>query len=474
MHVCPCSSPVTRVSVDIMGTSVSLQQSALAVQPGSSVSTELRIRNTGDVVDQFAFQPLGDAASWITVDPPTVRLFPASDQVVTVTIAPPRVAASKAGLASWAIKAIPAEDPGGAAVAEGTVDVAAFYEIGAELQPVTGRGRLAGRFELAVDNRGNMPVPVRLAATDTEQTLGFEFNPIQIDTQPGSAHFAKVKVLPAKRMWRGQPKNSPFQIVVEPQVRLDPESGADAPALAPIVVAGNFLQEAIIPKWLLKAVLVALAVLLALFILWKTLLKPSVESAAREIAIEEVSAVEEQVAELVPAVEEAAQQAEQAQDDAAKAGEDAAQAEEAAAEAGGGGGGGGGGGLGNVLNETSAPSNFRLEVTATPGTPGTTSGIANPENTTFALTDMILQNPGGDVGRIRVKLNGATILESAMENFRDLDFHFVSPYVVQPGEAISVEIDCAAEQIIAGDPCAAAISFAGFTTTITETPAEGG
>lgn len=460
-----------------MGTSVSLQQSALAVQPGSSVSTELRIRNTGDVVDQFAFQPLGDAASWITVDPPTVRLFPASDQVVTVTIAPPRVAASKAGLASWAIKAIPAEDPGGAAVAEGTVDVAAFYEIGAELQPVTGRGRLAGRFELAVDNRGNMPVPVRLAATDTEQTLGFEFNPIQIDTQPGSAHFAKVKVLPAKRMWRGQPKNSPFQIVVEPQVRLDPESGADAPAVVPIVVAGNFLQEPIIPKWLLKAVLIALAVLLALFILWKTLLKPSVESAAREIAIEEVSAVEEQVAALAPAVEEAAQQAEQAQEDAAQAGEDAAQAEEAAAEAGGGG--GGGGGLINVLNETSAPSNFRLEVTAAAGAPGaptlgTTSGITNPENTTFALTDLILQNPGGDVGRIRVKLNGATILESAMENFRDLDFHFVSPYVVQPGEAISVEIDCAAEQIIAGDPCAAAVSFSGFTTTITETPAEGG
>ncbi len=457
-----------------MGTSVSLQQSALAVQPGSSVSTELRIRNTGDVVDQFAFQPLGDAASWITVEPPTVRLFPASDQVVTVTIAPPRVAASKAGLASWAIKAIPAEDPGGAAVAEGTVDVAAFYEIGAELQPVTGRGRLAGRFELAVDNRGNMPVPVRLAATDTEQTLGFEFNPIQIDTQPGSAHFAKVKVLPAKRMWRGQPKNSPFQIVVEPQVRLDPESGPDAPAAVPIVVAGNFLQEPIIPKWLLKAVLIALAVLLALFILWKTLLKPSVESAAREIAIEEVSAVEEQVAALAPAVEEAAQQAEQAQ-------EDAAQAEEAAADAGAGagGGGGGGGGFGSVLNETSAPSNFRLEVTAAAGAPGaptlgTTSGITNPENTTFALTDLILQNPGGDVGRIRVKLNGATILESAMENFRDLDFHFVSPYVVQPGEAISVEIDCAAEQIIAGDPCAAAVSFSGFTTTITETPAEGG
>ncbi len=443
-----------------MGTSVSLQQSTLAVDPGSSVSTELRIRNTGDVVDQFAFQPLGEAAAWITVDPPTVRLFPATDQIVTVTIAPPRTSASKPGVSNWAVKAMPAEDPGGAAVAEGTVDVGRFFEIGAELQPVTGHGRLAGRFELAIDNRGNMAFPVRLAATDTDQTLGFEFAPAQLDTDPGSAHFTKLKVLPQKRMWRGQPKLHQFQVVVEPQVASDP----DAPAtLLPVVVNGNLLHEPILPKWLLKAVLLLLALLLALFILWKTLLKPTVESAAREIAVEEVSAVEEQVAELTPAVEEAAQQAEQAQ-------ADAAQAEEAAA-GGGGGGGGGGGALDNVFNETSAPTNFRLVVDVPAGSTGSTIGPVNPDNTSFALTDFILQNPGGDVGRIRVLIKDAVIFESALENFRDLDFHFVSPYVVQPGEAISIEVDCAAEQTIAGDPCGDAVSFAGFTTT--KTPAGG-
>ena len=90
-----------------MGTSVSLQQTALAVQPGESVSTELRVRNTGDVVDQFSFQPLGDAAPWITVEPPTVRLFPETDALVTVTIAPPRDSSSKPGIATWAVKAVP-------------------------------------------------------------------------------------------------------------------------------------------------------------------------------------------------------------------------------------------------------------------------------------------------------------------------------------------------------------------------------
>ncbi len=231
-----------------MGTSVSVQQSALAVNPGSSVSTELRIRNTGDVVDQFAFQPLGDAAAWITVDPPVVRLFPATDQVVTVTIAPPRISTSKPGISNWAVKAIPAEDPAGAAVAEGTVDVGQFFEIGAELQPVTGRARLTGRFELAIDNRGNVDVPVRLTGTDAEQTLGFEFDPVQVDSQPGAAHFAKIKIKPATKIWRGQPKNHPFQVVVEPQVRADAGAGTPASVAAPIVVPGNLLQEPIIPN----------------------------------------------------------------------------------------------------------------------------------------------------------------------------------------------------------------------------------
>lgn len=159
-----------------MATTVSLQQTTFSVDPGSSVSTEMRIRNNGSVVDQFSFQPLGDAAPWITVTPPMVRLFPDTDAVVTITIAPPRNSSSRAGIATWAVKAVPQEDPAGATVTEGTVDVGAFVEIGAELQPVTGRGRLTGRFDLAIDNRGNVMVPVHVNGTDSEQALGFEIS----------------------------------------------------------------------------------------------------------------------------------------------------------------------------------------------------------------------------------------------------------------------------------------------------------
>jgi hypothetical protein len=465
-----------------MGTSVSLQQTALAVQPGESVSTELRVRNTGDVVDQFSFQPLGDAAPWITVEPPTVRLFPETDALVTVTIAPPRDSSSTPGIATWAVKAVPKEDPVGAAVGEGTVDVGSFVELGAELQPGTGRSRFTGKFETAVDNRGNLAVPVRINGNDTEHALEFDIKPPQIDSQPGSAHFAKIRVKPVRRLWNGQPKNHPFQVVVEPQARVteapvEGEEGA-APVVTPhppIVLNGNLLQEPVIPKWLWKAVVALIALILLLFILWKTLLKPSVESAAREVAVEEVAPVSSAVAAIAPEVSEAATQASEAAgaaEEAAGAAEEAAGAAEDAAAAGGGGGGGGGGGaLGNVFNETTEPTHFRLTVDTGVGSTNSAAGAPTGANQTFALTDLILQNPSGDIGRIRVLIAGTPILESALENFRDLDFHFVAPYVVNPGESISIEVDCAADQIVAGDPCSDAVSFAGFTTTVTEVPA---
>jgi hypothetical protein len=233
--------------------------------------------------------------------------------------------------------------------------------------------------------------------------------------------------------------------------------------MAPIVVNGNLLQEPVIPKWFLKALLALIALLIALFILWKTLLKPSVESAAREVAIEELAPVSSAVAQLEPEVEEAAAQAEQAT-------EQAAAAEEAAAEGAGAGGGGGSGGgaLSNLLNETSTPDNFRLSAQANVGASGVAAGAANDANTTFALTDVLLQNPGADRGRIKVLIGPDVILESALESFLDLDFHFVAPYVVGPGEAINIEVVCAPDQIVPADPCDAAVSFSGFRTTITE------
>lgn len=467
-----------------MGTTVSLLDSDLAVEPGSSVSTTLRIRNTGDVVDQFTFQPLGDAARWITVEPSTVRLFPNTDESVTVSIAPPRDPASTPGRADWAVRAVPQEDPEGSAVAEGTVDVAAFADVGVEMQPEIGHGRTRGRFELAVDNRGNLPVPVRITGTDAEQSLDFDISPPIVDCEPGTARFSKIKVRPTKRIWKGAPKTHAFELLAEPQLaHLDappapapvadppspdggspgttavmaPPAAPPTPVAPPMTISGTYVQVPILPKWFWKAVLLVLALILLLFVLWQTLFKPTIESAAREVAVEEVEDVEEEVAALDEKVDDAAvaEAVEAEQTDA----EIAAIEETVSGE------GAGSGALDNVFNETTSPSNFRLAVSAAPGAVATTPAAALPADTTFAVTDVILQNPRGDIGIISIQLGGVPIIESSLGSFRDLDFHFVAPYVSDSATPLSVVVECDAVQIPADGGCSPAVSFSGYETT---------
>ena len=57
-----------------------------------------------------------------------------------------------------------------------------------------------------------------------------------------------------------------------------PGSPSGSPAARLGFTAGTVVQEPVLPKWLLKAVLLGGALLLTLFVLWKTVLKPTFES----------------------------------------------------------------------------------------------------------------------------------------------------------------------------------------------------
>lgn len=485
-----------------MGTSVALLSAELAVEPGGTAVSRMRVRNTGQVVDQISFQPLGSGAAWITVEPATVSLFPGTDETVTVTIAPPRAPDTRPGPTPFGVRAVPQEDPDGAAVAEGVVDVGMFSEFSAELVPTTGRGRRSGRFDLAIDNRGNVPLPVRLSGTDEQQRLAFGFRPASIEALPGSANFTKIKVAPRDTMWRGTPKAHPFQLLIEPGVvppvghngdgHVDvadadaatrdtdddtPPAGvvvppaSATPAAEPLppatptppsqAVAGTLLQEPILPPWLLKAIAAAAILLIALVVLWKTLLKPTVESAAREIAVEEVAAVEEDVA----AVEE----------EVADANEDVAALEEEVAAGGGGGGsepGGPGGGAGNdnAITAESASTFFRLAVAAPAGGSDTATRTIE-ETDTFILTDWVFQNPDGGIGTLTLSVGGDVVHEVGLQNMRDLDFHLVSPLVGTGGSDLTLTLTCEEPELDATE-CTSAVSFFGYTNGPAEESAE--
>ena len=389
---------------------------------------DLKVRNTGTVVDQFDFSVLGETDGWLIVEPPSISLFPGAEGAAQVRFSPPRDPSVLAGDVPFAIKVSSREDPAGSVVEEGTAHIGGFAELFAELVPRSSRGRKGVRHDLAVDNRGNAAVHAEVMAADPDGVLMFAVEPPGIDPAPGSATFARVKVAARERHMKGPPLSHPFRVLVQR------DDGTSMP------VDGTFVQDPVIPAWGPKALMGLLAALLLFALLWFTLLRPSIKSAAQD-------AVDD-------AIEPVAADAAAAKSAAAKASKDT-EAVATALE----------GIVGTSLPTTppssAAPSgglgtgstfDGRLSLTK--------AGLVSfpiPDRKVFELTDLVLQNPAGNSGSLSVRRNGTPLLVMALENFRDHDYHFVSPVVFRAGDKLELAAECKAPP----DGCTPGLYFSG-------------
>ena len=408
-----------------MGASVALSAPTVAVEPGGQATLDFRLRNTGSVVDEFSLEVLGDPGAWSTVEPPTISLFPGAEESGRIVFQPPRVSSTAAGPTPFGLRAASREDPAGSTVEEGTVEVGAFHEPAAELVPRTSRGSLSAGHDVAIDNRGNVQLNADVEAADADRLLRFDVKPPGVVVGPGMAEFARVTVKPLKRFWRGSPKTRPFQVYVRP-------SGAPA-----VTLDGSILQEAILPPWFGRAVAALIGLLVVAVLLWLFVLKPSIESAASE-------AVASPVAELRDDVNDAL----------ADAGLPTM-----------------GPGDGPSATPTPEPGATPPASTPTPTPPGPViAGLGSPVDGrlvqgadsvtvsgTLFITDLVFSNPNGQEGDVVLLRDSTRLLELKLENFRDLDFHFVTPIVLTGGQTLNLALNCTG-----GGACDPAVFYSGY------------
>ena len=401
-----------------VGATANLTMPSVTVAPGAEVRCPILVRNTGDIVDQFTFEVLGPAAAWATVEPASISLFPGAAETVQLCFRPLRTADTTAGPVPFGVKILPREDPTGTVVEEGEVEVGSFVDSFAEIIPRSGRGRRSARFEVAVDNRGNRRLNAQLSAVDDLGTLMYAFSTPGLLVDPGTAAFASVRVRPRATFLRGAPRSHVFKVVVE----------SDAGDV--LTADGTLLQEPLVPKWLWKALLLLLLLVVALVVLWFTLLKPIVRSTAK-------AAVAKPVKDAQAAADAAKKAQAGAEQSAAGAGQNAKDAQVAAGKpvtAGTPVGGAGGAQVGVVAGQ---PLDGRLVLTQA----GTTA-FAVPAGKTLQVTDIVMENPKGNTGTVSVQRSGSPLLVLALDNFRDLDYHFVSPIIIPAGKALELKGEC--------------------------------
>lgn len=372
---------------------------------------ELRVRNSGTVVDELQFEVVGAAAPWAVVEPPSVSLFPQGEATVQVRFQPPRSPAPPAGPMPFAVAVTCREDAMGGVAEEGTIEVLPVASVTLELLPSVNRGRRGATYQIAVDNRGNTPVESTIAFVDTtEQLTGSVAVPV-VRSDPGWASFTELKVKPRKRFWKGAAQSKPFQVT------LDTHGGEFT------TVDGTFLQESLLPKWLGKAVLALAALALVLAALWFLAMKPFVESAAEDAAKKEAAAATQ-----------TANEAKQAAESAAKAAEKAAE------------GGAPTPAPPSVPTPTGAPvaPTTKQDVRLTAASEDSKVFVV-PGGKTFSVTDVVFSNPKGDQGTLTLYRGDVVWFQLNLANFRDShDLHFATPIVVGSGQQLRLEANCSA------------------------------
>ncbi|MGY4741275.1 RICIN domain-containing protein [Streptomyces sp. ATMOS53] len=234
----------------------SLEPASATVDPGDTTTVRLRLRNTGEVVDEYRFEAVGDIAPWTTVEPAVLRLYPGTTGTVELTFAPPRTPDATAGPNPYAVRVTPTEYPEAVTVPEGNLTITPFSEVRAELVPATVKGRFRGRPRLAVDNLGNTPLTASVSGSDNGDELSYDIVPGSVQIEPGRAAFVRATLKPRQIIWFGSKQRRPYTLTVQ-------RSGT-----TPLEVDGTYVQRGILPGWLATSLGVALALAITFVMLW--------------------------------------------------------------------------------------------------------------------------------------------------------------------------------------------------------------
>ena len=242
---------------------VRLSQPLLQVASGSSVATEIVIRNVGPVVDGYDIELLGDGvAEWAHLDSSKVSVYPDTESSVHLTFSPDTTGRVAAGSHSFGILVVSVVDQSWSTVVEGTVVVDETLGIESELRPAESRGRWRGKYGLTVTNLSNRPVHVLLEAVDSGNELAYLLDRDEIDLVRDESALMDVRVKSRNPTLRGPVRPTAFSV----RARIDDPGFGSSPMVRgnrESTAHGTFVRVPILGRGVVLSAVAALVVLTA-------------------------------------------------------------------------------------------------------------------------------------------------------------------------------------------------------------------
>jgi outer membrane protein assembly factor BamB/serine/threonine protein kinase len=226
---------------------ISVEPKTLTLVPGQTAEVRIRLTNTGPLVDWFTVSVEDVPASWITLLEAEVQLNPGMQEVVEITVQVPRSSEYRAQEYKALIRATSYENPKESALAQMRWRVQPFMQGSLALRPKRARGRGQARYQLLLSNRGNGAAQYTLQGEDDEGQMSYQFERDCIELEQGTGRDVPLQVR-LKKHWVGIPRHYPFQIHAHP--------AGDRGEI--VSSRGEFINQPIIPVWLLSAICIVL------------------------------------------------------------------------------------------------------------------------------------------------------------------------------------------------------------------------
>ncbi len=204
---------------------------AITVEPGHLGCVEVRLTNSGPEPCDVAVEVPAAERHWSWVHPESCGIAPGGEGVVSVYFKPACGPEPRAGAHRVGIRARCGDDPHLSAAADGTVEVGAFTDVVATLDPLVGRGQRGFSYAVKLENKGNTAIRASLSGDDPSGgALLVDVEPAKVQAHPGESVTATVAVQPRKALRRGEQR---YRVCVVARVDGDGELRAE----------GSFYQQ---------------------------------------------------------------------------------------------------------------------------------------------------------------------------------------------------------------------------------------
>ncbi|MCB0965598.1 MAG: hypothetical protein KDB37_02075 [Ilumatobacter sp.] len=389
----------------------------VAVVPGAPTSVQLTVENVGDRTESYTIIPAGLTAPWITITRPNVTLFGGSQDVIEIVVRPPAIHSTTAGPTTIAIRVVSQTDPDDEVVAEMIADVASFDDRRiTTLQPVR-RARRRATFEFMVENHGNNLANCRLHLVDRTNRVDGTFDPPAVGVAPGSTSLVRLNAKTSGGRFRRSERQLDFEIeATEPDH--EPAAGL-ATLIQPPTLSARSLWRA----------LAVAAVIAAIVFAWYGVVRPELRDAADR-------AVDERIDELsvVPTTTTLAPSITVPDDDPTVF-------------------------VGEPAGE---PISYRIAVDVGVNQERSES-VTVPPDSQFLMTDLVLQNPNGDLGTAQLLRNGEILYQfdlGSMSSANEFQPR-ISPIPFAPSDNIVLAVECTVVGQASGTGCDIAVLLGG-------------